>query len=106
MWSRAGEVSRRRRYQDVAGRAVVEAELALRVGVAGDLGAGRIGRVDYDVRAREITGDADAQGEFRIHDCPTGELIVGAQLGDAQGSTRATVRAGDEVLGLAYLEIR
>ncbi len=53
----------------------------------------------------EVAGDADAQGEFRIHDAPTGDVDVVATKGDAAGSTRATVRPGDEVLGLA-LEIR
>jgi len=50
-------------------------------------------------------GDADAQGEFRIHDAPTGDVVVEATRGDATGSTHVTVRAGDEVLGLA-VEIR
>ncbi|HUJ60764.1 MAG TPA: carboxypeptidase-like regulatory domain-containing protein [Kofleriaceae bacterium] len=48
-----------------------------------------------------IEGDADAQGEFRIHDCPTGDVVVSASAGDASGATRTTVRPGDEVLGLA-----
>jgi hypothetical protein len=52
-----------------------------------------------------IEADADAQGEFRIHDCPTGELIIGADFGDASGSTRANVRPGAEVIGLA-IEVR
>jgi Carboxypeptidase regulatory-like domain len=55
--------------------------------------------------AGEVDGDADAQGEFRIHDAPTGDVDVIATKGDAAGSTRATVTPGDEVLGLA-LEIR
>ena len=50
-------------------------------------------------------GDADAQGEFRIHDAPTGDVVVEASHGDATGVTRVTVRAGDEVLGLA-VELR
>jgi hypothetical protein len=58
-----------------------------------------------DGAATEAETDTDAQGEFRIHDCPTGDLIVGAQLGDAAGSTRATVRPGDELLSLT-IEIR
>ncbi|HEY1548348.1 MAG TPA: carboxypeptidase-like regulatory domain-containing protein [Kofleriaceae bacterium] len=53
----------------------------------------------------EVSGDADAQGEFRIHDAPTGDVDVIATKGDAGGSTRATITPGDEVLGLA-LEIR
>ena len=53
----------------------------------------------------EMPGDADAQGEFRIHDAPTGDISVTATLGDAGGSTHATVRPGDEVLGLS-IELR
>jgi hypothetical protein len=55
--------------------------------------------------AGEVAGDADAQGDFRIHDAPTGDVDVVATHGDAAGSTRVTVNPGDEVLGLA-LEIR
>ena len=55
--------------------------------------------------ASEADGDADAQGEFRIHDAPTGDVIVEASRGDATGATHVTVRAGDEVLGLA-IELR
>ena len=50
-------------------------------------------------------GDADAKGEFRIHDAPTGDVVVEAQKGDTTGTTRVSVRAGDEVLGLA-IELR
>jgi len=53
----------------------------------------------------EAEGDADAQGEFRIHDAPTGDVVVAASKGDSSGTTRVTVRAGDEVLGLA-VELR
>ncbi|HEY3804636.1 MAG TPA: carboxypeptidase-like regulatory domain-containing protein [Kofleriaceae bacterium] len=53
----------------------------------------------------EVAGDADGQGDFRIHDAPTGDVDVIATKGDAAGSTRVTVNPGDEVLGLA-LEIR
>ena len=52
-----------------------------------------------------VEGDTDGQGEFRIHDAPTGDVSVQAQKGDANGSTHVTVRPGDEVLGLA-VEIR
>ncbi|HEY1554893.1 MAG TPA: carboxypeptidase-like regulatory domain-containing protein [Kofleriaceae bacterium] len=45
-------------------------------------------------------GDSDAQGEFRIHDCPAGDVLVAASHGNAGGSVRAAVRAGEEVLGL------
>jgi hypothetical protein len=48
-----------------------------------------------------VEGTTDSQGEFRIHDCPTGEITVTATKGDAAGSTRTTIRAGDEVLSLA-----
>jgi len=50
-------------------------------------------------------GDSDGRGEFRLRDCPTGELVVAASKSDARGSVRATVRPGDEVLSLA-LELR
>ena len=55
--------------------------------------------------AGEVAGDADSQGEFRIHDAPTGDVDVVATRGDAGGSTRVTVNPGDEVLGLT-IEIR
>jgi uncharacterized GH25 family protein len=58
-----------------------------------------------DGTGEPVEGDADAQGEFLIHDCPTGELIVTATFGDASGSTHATIRPGAEVLGLA-IEVR
>jgi carboxypeptidase family protein len=50
-------------------------------------------------------GDTDGHGEFRIHDCPTGELDVSATKAGVRGATRATVRPGDEILSLA-LELR
>ncbi|HET7500954.1 MAG TPA: carboxypeptidase-like regulatory domain-containing protein [Kofleriaceae bacterium] len=50
-------------------------------------------------------GDSDGQGEFRIHDCPTGELSVVATKATARGATRTTVRPGDEVLSLS-LDVR
>jgi hypothetical protein len=53
----------------------------------------------------EAEGETDAQGEFRIHDAPTGDVSVQASRGDQGGSTHVTVRGGDEVLGLS-LEIR
>jgi hypothetical protein len=52
-----------------------------------------------------VEADVDGLGEFRIHDCPTGELSVLAARGDEGGSVHATVRPGDEVLGLT-IEIR
>jgi hypothetical protein len=48
-----------------------------------------------------VEGTTDTQGEFRIHDAPTGDLVVTATKADATGSTRATIRAGDELLSLA-----
>jgi hypothetical protein len=50
-------------------------------------------------------GDTDGQGEFRLHDCPTGEVDVVATKADTRGATRATVRPGDEILSLA-IELR
>jgi len=50
-------------------------------------------------------GDTDGQGEFRLHDCPTGDVDVVATKADLRGATRTTVRPGDEILSLA-LELR
>ncbi len=50
-------------------------------------------------------GDTDGQGEFRLHDCPTGDVDVVASKAGARGATRTTVRPGDEVLSLS-LELR
>jgi hypothetical protein len=58
-----------------------------------------------DGRGDPVEVDTDAQGEFLIHDAPTGELIVGATWGDASGSTSTAVRPGAEVLGLT-IEVR
>ncbi|MEJ7602417.1 MAG: carboxypeptidase-like regulatory domain-containing protein [Kofleriaceae bacterium] len=52
-----------------------------------------------------VEGLSDSSGEFRVRDCPTGELSVRAQHGDASGSVRTTVRPGTEVLSLS-LEVR
>jgi protocatechuate 3,4-dioxygenase beta subunit len=59
------------------------------------------------VRSGDVTveADADAQGEFRIHDCPTGNVAVAATYGDLGGSEHVTVRPGGEVLSLS-LELR
>jgi hypothetical protein len=46
-------------------------------------------------------GTTDNLGEFKIRDAPTGDVIVTATKGDATGATRATVRPGDEILGLS-----
>ncbi len=48
----------------------------------------------------EVTGDSDAAGEFRIRDCPTGELDVAADKGDEHGTMRVTVRPAEEVTSL------
>jgi hypothetical protein len=47
------------------------------------------------------SGASDSEGEFRLRDVPTGELVISATFGELGGSTRATVRPGDEVLGLS-----
>ncbi len=52
-----------------------------------------------------VEGDTDAQGEFRLRDCPSGELEVVATKGDTAGRTTTNVRAGDEVLSLS-IELR
>ena len=48
-----------------------------------------------------VEGTTDNLGEFKIRDAPTGELIITATKDDATGATRATVRPGDEILGLS-----
>lgn len=48
-----------------------------------------------------VEGASDQMGEFRLRDAPTGEVVVGATHGDMRGSVRATVRPGDEILGLS-----
>lgn len=55
--------------------------------------------------AGQAAGDSDANGEFRIHDAPTGDIVVQASRDNASGNVRATVPPGAEVLGLA-IEIR
>nr|HEX4317507.1 carboxypeptidase-like regulatory domain-containing protein [Kofleriaceae bacterium] len=52
-----------------------------------------------------VDGDSDASGEFRLVDCPTGELDLAADKGDAHGTIRATVRPADEVTSL-QIDIR
>ncbi len=80
---------------------------ALVGGIVRDSRGQRVANAHVVVRSATSSGegDADAKGEFRIHDAPTGEVVVEAQKGDATGTTRVTVRAGDEVLGLA-IELR
>jgi hypothetical protein len=52
-----------------------------------------------------VEGDSDAQGEFQLHDCPAGDLVITATHGELSGAVRASVRGGAEVLGLS-LELR
>ena len=80
---------------------------ALLGGVVRDARGQRVPHAHVTAKSPSATveGDADAQGEFRIHDAPTGEVSVEATKGDAGGSTHVTVKGGDEVLGLA-IEIR
>lgn len=80
---------------------------ALVGGTVRDSRGQRVANAHLTLRSATTTveGDADAQGEFRIHDAPTGDIVVEASKGDLSGATRVTVRAGDEVLGLA-VELR
>ncbi|MBA3455470.1 MAG: carboxypeptidase regulatory-like domain-containing protein [Deltaproteobacteria bacterium] len=48
-----------------------------------------------------VEGMTDAEGEFRIRDAPSGEIEIVATSVERTGTTRVTVRPGDEVLGLA-----
>ena len=48
-----------------------------------------------------VEGTTDNLGEFKIRDAPTGDVIVTATKDNASGATRATVRPGDEILGLS-----
>lgn len=52
-----------------------------------------------------VEGTSDANGEFRIRDCPTGEVEIHGVKDGLRGGIRATVRGGDEILGLS-LELR
>jgi carboxypeptidase family protein len=67
----------------------------------------RLAGAHITVRASDVTieGDADAQGDFRLRDCPTGDVGISATRGDLAGSLHVTVRPGDEILTLA-LELR
>ncbi|HUS29707.1 MAG TPA: carboxypeptidase-like regulatory domain-containing protein, partial [Kofleriaceae bacterium] len=83
---------------------------ALVGGTVRDRRGQRVAGAKVTVRRIDGTGepveeDTNAQGEFLIHDAPTGELMVAAQSGDAGGSTHVTVRPGAEVLSLT-IEIR
>ena len=79
---------------------------ALVGGTVRDARGNRLPGAKVTVQAADGTGPVaegttDVQGEFRIRDAPTGELSVTATRLDARGSIRATVRPGDEVLGLS-----
>jgi hypothetical protein len=83
---------------------------ALLGGTVRDRRGQRVAGAQVSVRRADGTGttveaNTDGHGEFRIHDCPTGELVIAADKAEAAGSTRASVRPGDEILGLS-LEIR
>ena len=49
-------------------------------------------------------GRSDANGEFRLRDCPTGDLELSAEHAGARASTRLFLRPGQEILTLG-LEI-
>ncbi|MGE3547532.1 MAG: carboxypeptidase regulatory-like domain-containing protein, partial [Kofleriaceae bacterium] len=49
----------------------------------------------------EIEGRTDTAGEFRLRDCPTGDLVVSASSGDRRGELRTNARPGGELLGLS-----
>ncbi|MDQ3298569.1 MAG: carboxypeptidase-like regulatory domain-containing protein, partial [Myxococcota bacterium] len=83
---------------------------------------GLVGGIVRDARGRRVAGaritvqladgngplaeaTSDSEGEFRVRDCPTGEVAITATRDDARGATHATIRPGDEVLGLA-IEVR
>jgi hypothetical protein len=48
-----------------------------------------------------VEGTTDAQGEFKLRDCPTGDVEVTATKDELTGATRVTTRAGDEILSVA-----
>ena len=73
--------------RDSTGHRVPGAHVVVRVVSAGD-------------GAAQVEGDTDVDGEFRLRDCPTGELDLMATKGDARGTVRATVRPADEILSL------
>jgi hypothetical protein len=45
-----------------------------------------------------VEARTDSEGEFRLRDAPTGEVIVRAEKGSMRGSKPLTMHAGDEVL--------
>jgi protocatechuate 3,4-dioxygenase beta subunit len=79
---------------------------ALVGGTVRDRRGQRVSGAHVAVRAADgsgpvVEGDADVAGEFRVHDCPTGDIVVSATRGDETGMARTTVRGGDEVLSLS-----
>lgn len=48
-----------------------------------------------------VDGTTDTLGEFTIKDAPIGDITVVAMKGDLSGSSRLTLRAGDEVRSVA-----
>ena len=52
-----------------------------------------------------VDGTTDALGEFKITDAPTGDVTLIATKGDLTGSTRLTLRGGDEVMS-ASIDVR
>ena len=80
---------------------------ALLGGTVRDSHGSRLASAHITVKGGDVTveADSDAQGEFRIHDCPTGDVGISATFGDLGGSLHVTVRPGDELLSLE-LELR
>ncbi len=76
---------------------------ALVGGTVRDARGQRVAGVTITVRANGVSveGTSDSLGDFRIRDCPTGDVELSATKGDQRGGTRTTLRGGDEVLGLA-----
>jgi hypothetical protein len=76
---------------------------ALVGGTVRDATGHRVPGAHVIARAGAVTAEAetDAQGEFRIKDCPAGDLEVAAAKGDSRGVVTAIVRPADELLGLS-----
>ncbi len=73
-------------------------------GTVRDARGTRIAAAHLTIRSGDgatLEGDTDAQGEFRLRDCPTGDVTITATRGDQAGQTQVRVRGGDEILGLA-----
>jgi hypothetical protein len=50
--------------------------------------------------AGPVSARSDGDGQFRLRDVPTGEVIVRAEKGALRGSRAITLRPGDEVLSV------